>query len=48
MTDDEVIEAAAEEGCELCWRPVGGGGCASGSSAETTSRIRRRRDGVFT
>jgi hypothetical protein len=27
MTDDEVIEAAAEEGCELCWRPVGGRLC---------------------
>ena len=23
MTDNEVIEAAAAEGFELCWRPVG-------------------------
>ena len=27
MTDDEVIGAAAEEGFELCWRPVGGRLC---------------------
>src|SRR4051812_43636245 len=27
MTDDEVIEAAAVEGFELSWRPVGGRLC---------------------
>jgi hypothetical protein len=27
MSDDEVIEAAATEGFELCWRPVGGTLC---------------------
>jgi hypothetical protein len=27
MTDDEVIAAAAEEGFELCWRPLGGTLC---------------------
>lgn len=24
MTDDQVIEGAADERFELCWRPVGG------------------------